>query len=423
MKKIRNLRWRMLALMLVGTVIIYIDRNTLGVLAPVLKEALHFSTEQYSFVVSAFQISYSFTQPIAGYVIDVVGPRFGYAATALVWGAACALHALSGNWQMMAGFRSLLGISEAATMPTATKVSTLWFPARERSVATGWFNSGTSVGAMIAPPFVIWLSLHWGWKPAFVIIGLLSAVLSAVWFWFYRNPEDDTRLTDTERLYIGDGAAPVILPRPSLKHVLRQPKFYGILIARFLTEPAWQTFAFWIPLYMVSVRGMDIKQFALFAWMPFLTSDLGCIGGGYLAPFVHKHLKLSLVNARLTVITFGALCMIGPALISFAVSPVLAIMCFCLGGFAHQMLSSMLYAVMGDVFEKQDIATATGAAGMFGYLGGALFTLVVGQLADTLGYEPLFALLFLFDLVAAAALWLMIGEWGARKRSAAYAAE
>ena len=126
---------------------------------------------------------------------------------------------------------------------------------------------------------------------------------------------------------------------------------------------------------MVSVRGMDIKQFALFAWLPFVASDLGCLFGGYLAPFLHKRLGMALIPSRLTVITIGAFCMVGPALISFVVNPILAILCFSLGGFAHQMLSSMMYAVVGDVFEKPEIGTATGIAGMFGYLGGAIFTL------------------------------------------------
>ena len=161
---------------------------------------------------------------------------------------------------------------------------------------------------------------------------------------------------------------------------------------------------------MVSVRGMDIKQFALFAWLPFVASDLGCVFGGYLAPFLHKRLGMALVPSRLTVITIGAFCMVGPALISFVVNPILAILCFSLGGFAHQMLSSMMYAVVGDVFEKPEIGTATGIAGMFGYLGGAIFTLVLGQLANTVGYEPLFAMLFLFDLIAAAVLWIFIGR-------------
>ena len=309
----------------------------------------------------------------------------------------------------MAGFRAVLGLSEAVAIPTGTKVSTIWFPSQERSIATGWFNSGSSIGSMITPPLVIWIASMYGWRPAFLITGTLGVLLGIVWFWLYRDPEAHPDLSADERAYITSGREPPAGAKPSFGAILSKTKFLGIIIARFLTEPAWQTFAFWIPLYMVSVRGMDIKQFALFAWLPFLFSDIGCIFGGYLAPILHNRFRLQMVNARLTVITIGAFFMVGPALISFVTSPIVAILCFSLGGFAHQMLSSMMYALMGDVFEKPEVATATGIAGMFGYLGGALFTLMVGALASSIGYEPLFALLFLFDLVAALTLWAFLG--------------
>ena len=404
-----TVRWKMLALMLAGTVVIYVDRNVLGVLAPILKKELDFTTAQYSYIVSSFQIVYSFSQPVAGFLTDLIGPRLGYAVAAFVWGLAAALHGFSTGWLSMAGFRGLLGLSEAVAIPTGTKVSTIWFPSTERSIATGWFNSGSSLGSMITPPLAVWLASSFGWQAAFLMTGALGIILSFVWYWLYRDPEAHPGLTAAERTYIESGRTPEPDTKPSFRAVLARPKFYGVVIARFLTEPAWQTFAFWIPLYMVSVRGMDIKQFALFAWLPFLASDLGCIFGGYLAPILHNRLKLQMVNARLAVISLGALFMIGPALISFAASPIVAILCFSLGGFAHQMLSSMMYALMGDVVETADVATATGIAGMFGYLGGALFTLTVGALASTLGYEPLFAMLFLFDIVAALVLWAFIG--------------
>jgi ACS family hexuronate transporter-like MFS transporter len=400
----------MLVLMLAGTVVIYVDRNVLGVLAPILKKELNFTTEQYSYVVSSFQIVYSFAQPVAGYLTDLIGPRLGYTVAAFIWGVAAALHAFSTGWVSMAGFRALLGLSEAAAIPTGTKMSTIWFPSKERSIATGWFNSGSSLGAMVTPPLVIWLSAAYGWKAAFALTGSLGVIVSIVWFWLYRDPEAHPSVSAEELAYIkSDGPAPV-QTKPSVRAVVARPKFYSIAVARFLTEPAWQTFAFWIPLYMVSVRGMDIKQFALFAWLPFLFSDLGCIFGGYLAPILHNRFKLQMVNARLTVISLGALLMIGPAMIRFAADPIVAILCFSIGGFAHQMLSSMMYALMGDVVETNDVATATGIAGMFGYLGGAIFTLIVGALATTIGYEPLFTVLFLFDVVAALVLWIAIGS-------------
>ena len=144
MAEVGRVRWRMLALMFVGTVVIYVDRNTLGALAPILKKELNFTTEQYSYVVSSFQIVYSFAQPVAGYLTDLIGPRVGYAVAAVIWGGAAALHGLSTGWLSMAAFRALLGLSEAVAIPTGTKVSTIWFPTKERSIATGWFNSGSS---------------------------------------------------------------------------------------------------------------------------------------------------------------------------------------------------------------------------------------------------------------------------------------
>src|SRR3954469_3225268 len=171
----------------------------------------------------------------------------------------------------------------------------------------------------------------------------------------------------------------------------------------------------WIPLYMVSARGMDIKQFALFAWLPFLAADAGCILSGYLSPFFANRFNMSLVNSRIAGIAIGALCMIGPGLIGLVVSPIAAILLFSLGAFAHQMLSSLLYAVVTDVFPKQDVATATGFGGMAGYLGGTLFSLTIGALATTIGYEPLFVCLSVFDIIALIVVWVVIGE---RRRGA-----
>ena len=319
----------------------------------------------------------------------------------------------------MAGFRALLGLSEAVAIPTGTKMSTIWFPSRERSIATGWFNSGSSIGAMITPPLVIWLASIYGWRPAFLITGTLGVLLGIVWYLALSGSRESSGpFARSERAYINAGRTPRRRRSPRSRAILSQPKFLGIIIARFLTEPAWQTFDFWIPLYMVSVRGhghQAVRAVRLAA-VPVLRSRLHFRRLSRADP-AHRF-KLHMVNARLTVITIGALCMVGPALISFVVDPITAILCFSLGGFAHQMLSSMMYALMGDVFEKPEVATATGIAGMFGYLGGALFTLMLGALASSIGYEPLFALLFLFDLVAAYALGLPRGAPGAGRRTA-----
>ena len=420
MRTIRNLRWYILVLVGLGTLVNYIDRNTLGVLAPVLRQELNFTTEQYSFIVASFQICYSLMQPVAGYLIDFIGLRSGYFLFALLWGTAAVLHAFAGSWQSMAMFRGMLGLAEAAAIPGAVKTVSIWFPPKERSIAAGWFNTGSSVGAMITPPLVVWLSVTWGWQEAFVVTGGMAVLVAVIWLVFFRTPEQHPYLSAAEREYITPGGE-TKLPKPSVGKILGRKQFWGIAAARFLTEPAWQTFSFWIPLYMVSTRGMDIKQFALFAWLPFLGADLGCIVGGYLAPFFHRR-GLTLTNSRIAGIAVGAVCMIGPGLIGMVSSPIMAILLFSLGGFAHQMLSSLLYAVTADTFDKQEVATATGLAGMAGYFGGTLFTLVVGQLATTIGYEPLFACLSIFDLVAVLIVWFVLGDRGRARPDPAHPA-
>jgi ACS family hexuronate transporter-like MFS transporter len=322
------------------------------------------------------------------------------------------LHAFAGSWQVMAAFRGLLGIAASANIPSTVKTAALWFPPNERSVATGWANIGSSVGAMVTPILVVWLLLTWGWQYAFVATGLAALVVAVLWIILYRNPERHPRLSDAERVYINGDQAP-ITQKPSIRDVLAKRDFWGLAVARFLTEPAWQTFSFWIPLYMIKSRGMDIKQFALFGWLPFLAADLGSVVGGYLSPYLHNKVHMSLVNSRIAGIGIGAFCMIGPALVGLFSSPIVAILLFSLGGFAHQMLSSLLYALVTDKFEKQDVATATGFAGMAGYLGATIFTLTIGHLVEIVGYPPLFVCLSIFDITAFFVVWFVLGE---RKR-------
>lgn len=411
---IKGLRWYVLALMAAGTVVNYLDRNTLGVLAPVLRTHLHLTTGTYSYVVATFQLCYGLAQPFAGLFTDRVGIRVGYALCALLWGTACALHAFAGGWLSLALFRGLLGIAESAAIPTGVKMATLWFPPRDRAIATGWFNSGSSIGAMVAPPLVIGASLYAGWRFAFVATGAIGIALAAAWFVLYRDPAAHPRLGSDERRLIAAGREGEGAPgAPSFRRILPRRAFWGLAIARFLTEPAWQTFGLWIPLYMVSVRGMDIRHFALFGWLPFLAADFGCGFSGYLARLLGSRFRLSLVDARLAGIGIGAVCMIAPATVALFADPLVAIGLFSVGAFAHQTLSSLMYALVTDRFEAADVATATGSAAMFGYIGATLFSLAIGRLAGTLGYGPLFASLAGFDLAAFLALLLMVRTPGA----------
>ncbi|WP_017903071.1 MFS transporter [Pseudomonas asplenii] len=407
--KIKGIRWWMIGLVTCGLMVNYLARNTLSVAAPTLMSEMNVSTEQYSHIVVAWQIGYALMQPIAGYIVDAIGTKLGFAIFAIAWSLACAAAALANGWQGLAFVRGLLGVTEAAGLPAAVKTTTEWFPAKERSVAIGWFNIGSSFGALLAPPLVVWAILQSGWQLAFIIVGALGIVWSLAWLWLYKHPRDQKRLSDTERDYILSGQEQHFKEtgkkKASWKKVVISRNFFAIASARFLSEPAWQTFNAWIPLYLMTERHMNIKEIAMFAWLPFLAADLGCILGGYLSPFFHKHLKVSLFTSRKLVMFLGCSCMIGPACIGLVESPYTAIALLCVGGFAHQTLSGALYAITSDSFGKNEVATATGVGGMFGYFGAALFTMLLGIMVTKVGYSPLFVVLAIFDIVAALLVW------------------
>ena len=412
--KIKGIRWWMVGLVTAGLMVNYLARNTLSVVAPTLMSEMNISTEQYSHIVVAWQVCYALMQPVAGYIIDAIGTKMGFAIFAFAWSIACAAAAMASGWQGLAFFRGLLGLTEAAGLPAAVKTSTEWFPAKERSVAIGWFNIGSSIGAVLAPPLVVWAILNSGWELAFLIVGGLGVAWTFLWLIFYKHPRDQKLLGDTERDYILSGQeAHFQDPTPkkgSWKRIIASRNFYAIASARILSEPAWQTFNAWIPLYLMTERHMNIKEIAMFAWLPFLAADLGCVLGGYLSPFFHKYCKVSLFTSRKMVLLFGASCMIGPACIGLVASPYTAIALLCIGGFAHQTLSGALYAITSDSFGKNEVATATGMGGMFGYLGAAAFTLLFGVMVTQIGYSPLFVLLAIFDVIAAFIVWTVARE-------------
>jgi len=427
MRTFRGMRWWMVGLVTFGLIVNYLARNTLSVAAPTMMKELNFGTKEYSYVVVAWQICYAVMQPVAGYVLDTIGTKIGFAVFALAWSVACAAAAFSTGWQSLAFFRGLLGLSEAAGIPAGVKATTEWFPAKERSIAIGWFNIGSSIGALCAPPLVVWALLNGNWRWAFVIVGVLGIVWSGIWMLFYKHPKNQTMLSGAERDHILSGQEAQYNDANTKKatwlDIIRNRNFWAIGIPRFLSEPAWQTFNAWIPLYMMTERHMNLKEIAMFAWLPFLAADIGCVLGGYLSPFFHKHAGVSLLTSRKLVVAVGALCMIGPACVGFVASPYTAIALLCVGGFAHQVLSGALYSVTSDVFGKNEVATATGLAGMSGYLGATLFTLLFGVLVTQVGYGPLFVLLAVFDLIAAVVVALMARERFAARPAASVQAK
>lgn len=411
MLKLRGLRWWIIGLICLGTVVNYLARSSLSVAAPTLLEKLNMSTQQYSWVAATFQAGYTIAQPIAGYILDVIGLKLGFAIFAVIWALANVAHASVGSWVGLAFWRGVMGLSEAAAIPAGMKATALWFPATERGWAAGIFNIGTSLGAMIAPPLVVWAILWHSWQMAFIVTGAISLAWVVLWIFCYHSPEKHPALTEEERDYIFSGQEKSLAStgrRPSFKNILRQRNFWGIAIPRFLADPTWGTLNFWLPLYLVQARHMDLKQIALFAWLPFLAADVGALAAGFIATMAQKYGGFGLVNARRISFTIGAFLMVAPASVSLVSSPYVAIALLSIAGFAHQTLSTTVITMSSDLFPKDEVATVTGMAGTAAWLGTLVFSLVMGALVTKIGYDPFFIALMLFDWIAAIILWAVI---------------
>jgi MFS transporter, ACS family, aldohexuronate transporter len=409
---IKGLRWWMIGLLMVGAIINYLTRSTLAVAAPTVLKDLHISTQEYSWIVSAFQGAIML-QPLCGYVMDVLGLKMGFAIFAISWSFISMAHGLANSWPALFGLRALLGLAEGSANPAGMKATSEWFPAKERGFAGGFFNIGASVGSMLAPPLVAWAILSYNWQFAFVLTGSLGLIWVALWLSLYQSPAQHRALSAAERDYIISGQEQHLQSdgtRPSIPAILAQRNFWGIGLPRFLADPTWGTLTFWVPLYLTTVRGFDLKQIALFAWLPFLAADLGCFAGGAIAATLQKYFGVGLINARRAAFTVGAFLMIGVAFVGFVESPYVAIALISLGGFAHQTLSVTVITMSSDLFKRNEVATVAGMAGTCGNAGVLLFSLLMGTLVSQVGYTPFFIGLAALDLVGAAVLWTVVRD-------------
>ncbi|MGC0900404.1 MFS transporter [Pantoea agglomerans] len=410
---IKNLRWWMLGMFLLGVTVNYITRNSLGILAPELKNSLHMTTEQYSWVVAAFQLAYTLFQPICGWLIDVIGLKMGFLICALIWSVTCLLHAGAGSWLHLALLRFVMGASEAAATPANAKAIGDWFPKKERPVAAGWAGVGFSIGAMLAPPIIYVAHITFGWQGAFLLTGGLGLLWVGLWWWGYHSPESHPRLSDEERAFINQDNEAIGEKLPfltALKVIGKEKKFYGIAIPAFLAEPAWAVLSFWVPLYLANERGMDLKQIVMFAWLPFLAADLGSVSSGYLTKIYVRWFGLTRVNSIVASSVTGALLMVSLALMTLVKDPWLAIALISVGGFGHQVISCMLSALVVERFDRRQMATVNGMRGSCAWIASFIFSLIIGVTADTIGFNPLFVAMGFFDLIGAVFLVMLVAE-------------
>ena len=415
---VKNLRWWILVLFLLGVTVNYITRNSLGILAPELKSNLGITTEQYSWIVGAFQLAYTLFQPLCGWLIDVIGLKLGFMICAGLWALACLMHAGAGNWVHLALLRFFMGGAEAAATPANAKTIGEWFPKSERPIAAGWAGVGFSIGAMLAPPIIYFAHASFGWQGAFLFTGIRARLGVVLWWAFYHNPDKHPNLSKAELDFIrqDNEAPPVKLPfLTALKTVGKNKRFYGIAIPAFMAEPAWAVMSFWVPLYLSKTYGMDLKQIALFAWLPFLAADLGSIASGYLTKLYTRLFGLSRVNSVVASSVSGAFLMVSLAVMAFTNNPYIAIVLISIGGFGHQIISCMLSALVVESFDKGQMATVNGMRGSAAWIASFLFSLIIGVTADKIGFNPLFIAMGFFDLIGAFFLVTFIAERRAKR--------
>jgi ACS family hexuronate transporter-like MFS transporter len=393
----------LLTLLLFSTTISYIDRQALSIAAPFLRSRFNMSNLNYSEVLFAFLLAYALFHPIMGRFIDWIGTRLGMALAIIFWSVASMLHATASGMWSFGFFRFLLGIGEAGNFPGCIKVVAEQIPADFRALATGVFNAGAGVGAIIAAPLVAWLIIISGWRATFLITGSLGFLWVLAWLLLYRLTRRQPEGKSVGKAKTpNEGAA--VLP---WKTLLGYRQVRGLMLARFITDPAWYFYLFWLPEYLHSARGFSLQQIGHFAWIPFLTANVGSLAGGWINTFFMRR-GWSLNNARKVAMAGSAACMplaIAAAYVSDARE---AIAFVSLATFGHQAWSANVLTLPADLFPSRVVGSVYGLSGSSGSFGGMVFMLVIGGVVDHFSYAPVFVTVGVMHPVATAVLFLAI---------------
>jgi ACS family hexuronate transporter-like MFS transporter len=382
-KTIGKYRWTICGLIFFATTINYLDRQVISLLKSVFTEELHWNDADYSNVEIAFKFFYAFGMLGAGRIIDKLGTKIGYALATGLWSVAAVCHAFATGVVSFAVVRSFLGLTESGNFPAAIKAVAEWFPKKERALATGIFNSGTNLGAIIAPLTVPFIAVSWGWEWAFVLTGALGFIWLVFWFIYYEVPSKQKRLSTEELLYIESdkdetAAAEVAGEKISWGKLLTYKQTWAFAIGKFLTDPVWWFYLFWLPDFLESQYHLTITQIAVPVAVVYMISTVGSIGGGWV--------PLALIKKGWPVFRARKVSMLIFALL---VSPIVfaqvaghsnmwfAVMIIGLAAAAHQAWSANIFTTVSDMFPKSTTGSVTGIGGMFGGVGGILLTLLV----------------------------------------------
>ncbi len=389
-------RWKVLGFLLALSIINFIDRQTLSVLAPQLKTIFHLSNTDYGGIVAAFSFGMMAAEFPMGMLMDRFGARFGLAFAVIWWSMATAAHAVGNSARSFAVFRFWMGTGETATFSGALKVITRWFPKNDRTFAVGLVNSGTMFGSMIAPPLIVAISHFFGWRIAFLLPASLGIVWAIGWRLTYRVSAKEERAEETE--------IPTREPIPETLELLQARQAWALMLCRFLVGPVVQFYWYWLPTYLVTARGMTLASVGALAWLPFLVGDAGSLMGGLTADGLLKR-GMTVSKARGISMLTGAVLCLGSLAVVAAPSIPLALAAISIVMFGHTFLSASMFAAIGDMFPESAVGRVTGMTGIAGGLGGILFPLLTGYVVDHYSFAPAFFVAALMPMAGAAALF------------------
>jgi ACS family hexuronate transporter-like MFS transporter len=382
-------RWWVATLLFLATVINYVDRQTLSVLAPELRARFHMSNTDYSHVIFAFLLAYMLMQSGSGRMMDLLGTRRGFSITIAWWSVAAVLHAAANSAFAFGSFRFLLGLGEAGNWPGGVKVVSEWFPPKERAFAIGFFNSGSTLGAVFAPPVVAWVALHWGWRQAFVLTGSLGFLWLLLWLLTYRSPAQPVEQ---------EAAQPALA---KWKELLGYRQVWALVLARLLADPVWWFYVFWLPDYLKQARHFTLADIGYFAWIPFLTAGFGNLLGGWLSGHLIRR-GVRVLRARKIVMGASAVAMMAGIPAVLAPGATTALVLISTVTMAYSVWAANVLTLPADMFPQQVVASISGLSGTGAALGGMMFTLLIGAVVDRFSYVPVFVMAGLMPLGAAA---------------------
>ena len=394
-------RWTVVALLFAATTINYLDRQVIGLLKPTLEAEFHWSERDYSNIVMAFAAAYAIGLLGFGRIIDKISTKMGYTISLIVWSLAAIGHAFAKSTVGFGFWRAALGLGEAGNFPAAIKTVAEWFPKKERAFATGIFNSGANIGAVVAPIAVPWILGVYGWQMAFILTGAVGFIWLIFWVIYYEIPARQKRLSQAEFDFIHSDEDEQVVDEAKVPWL----KLFGIrqtwafVFGKLLTDPIWWFFLFWLPSYFATTFQLDLKKPSLELIFVYTATTIGSIGGGYLSGyFINK--GWSVFKARKTAMLIFAFAVVPIMLVQFATNKWQAVCLIALAAAAHQAWSANIFTTASDMFPKKALSSVIGIGGMAGSIGGILFPLVIGWLLDTyktagdinVGYNILFVI-------------------------------